>query len=132
MTEDTELSLTQKKMIQQYKEMLKIRRFEEKVSELFSESLIPGFAHLSIAQEAVGVGVCASLRKDHYTSSTHRWHGHCIAKGADLRRMMAELFEKKTGRFVVVYKLWRRCGVGAKFAPIVAEEAMDYLDAPIR
>jgi pyruvate dehydrogenase E1 component alpha subunit len=91
------LSLTDERMIQLYRGMLTIRRFEEKVSELFSKGLIPGFVHLYIGQEAVAVGVCAALRKDDYITSTHRGHGHCIAKGADLRRMMAELFGKKTG-----------------------------------
>jgi pyruvate dehydrogenase E1 component alpha subunit len=84
-------------MIELYKSMAKIRRFEEKVGELFSKGMIPGFVHLYIGQEAVAVGVCANLRKDDYIVSTHRGHGHCIAKGADLKRMMAELFGKKTG-----------------------------------
>jgi len=84
-------------MIELYKEMLKIRRFEERVSDLFSKGLIPGFVHLYIGQEAVAVGVCANLTKNDYITSTHRGHGHCIAKGADMKRMMAELFGKKTG-----------------------------------
>lgn len=84
-------------MIELYRGMVRIRRFEEKVSELFSKGLIPGFVHLYIGEEAVAVGVCANLTRDDYITSTHRGHGHCIAKGADLRRMMAELFGKKTG-----------------------------------
>jgi pyruvate dehydrogenase E1 component alpha subunit len=84
-------------MIELYRGMVRIRRFEEKVSELFSKGLIPGFVHLYIGEEAVAVGVCANLTKNDYITSTHRGHGHCIAKGADLRRMMAELFGKKTG-----------------------------------
>jgi pyruvate dehydrogenase E1 component alpha subunit len=84
-------------MVELYEGMLKIRRFEERVSELFSNGLIPGFVHLYIGQEAVAVGVCANLVKDDYLTSTHRGHGHCIAKGADLKRMMAELFGKRTG-----------------------------------
>jgi len=84
-------------MVELYREMLKIRRFEERVSDLFSKGLIPGFVHLYIGQEAVAVGVCANLTKNDYITSTHRGHGHCIAKGADMKRMMAELFGKKTG-----------------------------------
>jgi pyruvate dehydrogenase E1 component alpha subunit len=84
-------------MIELYRGMVRIRRFEEEVSELFSKGLIPGFVHLYIGEEAVAVGVCSNLTKNDYITSTHRGHGHCIAKGADLRRMMAELFGKKTG-----------------------------------
>ncbi|MGD0979275.1 MAG: thiamine pyrophosphate-dependent dehydrogenase E1 component subunit alpha [Candidatus Bathyarchaeia archaeon] len=91
------MSLSSEKMIELYRGMVRIRRFEEKVSELFSKGLIPGFVHLYIGEEAVAVGVCANLTKNDYITSTHRGHGHCIAKGADLRRMMAELFGKKTG-----------------------------------
>ena len=91
------MPLSNEKMIELYIGMLKIRRFEEKVSELFSKGLIPGFVHLYIGEEAVAVGVCANLTKNDYITSTHRGHGHCIAKGADLKRMMAELFGKKTG-----------------------------------
>lgn len=91
------MSLSSEKMIELYRGMVRIRRFEEKVSELFSKGMIPGFVHLYIGEEAVAVGVCANLTKNDYITSTHRGHGHCIAKGADLRRMMAELFGKKTG-----------------------------------
>lgn len=91
------MSLSNEKMIELYKGMLKIRRFEERISELFSLGLIPGFVHLYVGEEAVAVGVCANLTKNDYITSTHRGHGHCIAKGADLKRMMAELFGKKTG-----------------------------------
>ena len=91
------MSLSNEKMVELYREMLKIRRFEERVSDLFSKGLIPGFVHLYIGQEAVAVGVCANLTKNDYITSTHRGHGHCIAKGADMKRMMAELFGKKTG-----------------------------------
>jgi len=91
------VTLSPDKMINLYSEMLRIRRFEEKVSELFAAGSIPGFVHLYIGEEAVAVGVCANLMKSDYITSTHRGHGHCIAKGADLKRMMAELFGKKTG-----------------------------------
>jgi len=91
------LFLTDEKMIELYKNMVTIRRFEEKVSELFAKGAIPGFVHLYIGQEAVAVGVCANLRKEDYIVSTHRGHGHCIAKGANLNKMMAELFGKASG-----------------------------------
>ncbi|WP_455367818.1 thiamine pyrophosphate-dependent dehydrogenase E1 component subunit alpha [[Eubacterium] cellulosolvens] len=77
--------------------MFLIRAFEFKTKEIFSAGKIPGFVHLSIGQEAVAVGVCSSLRKDDYIAGTHRGHGHCIAKGADIKLMFAELFGKKTG-----------------------------------
>ncbi|MBW2103111.1 MAG: pyruvate dehydrogenase (acetyl-transferring) E1 component subunit alpha [Deltaproteobacteria bacterium] len=77
--------------------MLKIRMFEEKVAELFAAGKIPGFVHLYIGEEAVATGVCAVLNDDDYITSTHRGHGHLIAKGGDVRRMMAELFGKRTG-----------------------------------
>jgi len=80
-----------------YKKMLEIRRFEEKVYDLFTQNLIPGTMHLYIGEEAVAVGVCAALDVNDFITSTHRGHGHCIAKGASLKRMMAELFGKRTG-----------------------------------
>jgi len=89
--------LDEKMMIEFYRKMLRIRRFEDKVSELFAAGRIPGFVHLYIGEEAVAVGACAALRGDDYITSTHRGHGHCIAKGGDLRYMMAELFGKRAG-----------------------------------
>ena len=80
-----------------YEKMLEIRRFEEKVWDLFGRNLIPGTLHLYIGEEATAVGVCANLRVDDYITSTHRGHGHCIAKGARVDKMMAELLGKKTG-----------------------------------
>jgi pyruvate dehydrogenase E1 component alpha subunit len=77
--------------------MLKIRRFEEKVEELATTGRIGGFAHLYIGQEAVATGVCAALKDKDYVTSTHRGHGHVIAKGGDIKLMMAELFGKSTG-----------------------------------
>lgn len=85
------------KLIEMYRKMVTIRRFEEKVSKLFAQGSIPGFVHVYIGQEAVAVGVCSALRKDDYITSTHRGHGHCIAKGGDIKRMMAELFGRVTG-----------------------------------
>jgi pyruvate dehydrogenase E1 component alpha subunit len=79
------------------KKMLEIRVFEEKVFDLYAQNLVPGTIHLYAGEEAVAVGVCTSLRKDDYIISTHRGHGHCIAKGADLKRTMAEILGKETG-----------------------------------
>jgi len=77
--------------------MFQIRCFEEKVFELYARNLVPGTIHLYAGEEAVAVGVCSNLRKDDYITSTHRGHGHCIAKGAQLKRIMAEILGKKTG-----------------------------------
>src|SRR4030066_1374047 len=79
------------------KSMLEIRFFEEKVFDLYGQNLVPGTIHLYVGEEAVAVGVCSNLRKDDYITSTHRGHGHCIAKGADLKRVMAEILGKRTG-----------------------------------
>ncbi len=84
-------------MIEMYRTMLRIRRFEEKVVDLYARQMVMGVVHLYIGEEAVAAGVCAHLRKDDYITSTHRGHGHCIAKGGELRFMMAELFGKTTG-----------------------------------
>jgi len=83
-----------KKMLRR---MLEIRRFEEKVIELNSMGLIGGAAHCYIGEEAIAVGVCRALNKDDMLTSTHRGHGHCIAKGANVHRMMAELLGRTTG-----------------------------------
>ena len=80
-----------------YASMYKIRRFEQEAVKLFHNKELPGWLHSYIGEEAVAVGVCASLNRDDYITSTHRGHGHCIAKGADLKRMMAELYGKETG-----------------------------------
>jgi pyruvate dehydrogenase E1 component alpha subunit len=77
--------------------MVTIRLFEEKTQDLYARGSIPGLAHLYIGEEAVAAGVCAHLRKEDYITSTHRGHGHVIAKGAELKYMMAELFGKRTG-----------------------------------
>lgn len=77
--------------------MFEIRFFEEKVFDLYGQNLVPGTIHLYAGEEAVAVGVCSALRKDDYITSTHRGHGHCIAKGADLKRTMAEILGKETG-----------------------------------
>ncbi|MCL6551811.1 MAG: thiamine pyrophosphate-dependent dehydrogenase E1 component subunit alpha [Firmicutes bacterium] len=80
-----------------YRQMLTIRRFEEQVNELYTSARMPGLAHLYIGEEAVAVGVCAALRRDDYITSTHRGHGHCLAKGASVERMFAELLGKAAG-----------------------------------
>jgi pyruvate dehydrogenase E1 component alpha subunit len=77
--------------------MKRIRLFEERVANLFAEGRLPGFVHLYIGEEAVATGICAALKETDYISSTHRGHGHLIAKGGDLKKMMAELFGKNTG-----------------------------------
>jgi TPP-dependent pyruvate/acetoin dehydrogenase alpha subunit len=74
-----------------------IRAFETRVAELYRDGEIPGFVHTSLGQEAVAAGVCAALEPDDYLTTTHRGHGHVLAKGADVDRMMAELFGKSTG-----------------------------------
>jgi len=80
-----------------YRKILTIRLFEEKVYELYGQNLVPGTIHLYAGEEAIAVGVCSNLEKTDYITSTHRGHGHCIAKGADLKRTMAEILGKKTG-----------------------------------
>src|ERR1700684_3665171 len=80
-----------------YFQMLRIRMFEEQVNELYTSARMPGLAHLYIGQEAVAVGVCEALRNDDYITSTHRGHGHCVAKGASPDRMFAELLGKEAG-----------------------------------
>src|SRR4026207_672905 len=80
-----------------YRQMLKIRLFEEEVNQLYLGAKMPGLAHLYIGEEAVAVGVCEALRRDDYITSTHRGHGHCIAKGASLDKMFAELLGKEAG-----------------------------------
>ena len=89
--------LEKSKLLQIYRQMLTIRIFEEKVFELYGQNLVPGTIHLYAGEEAVAVGVCANLRQDDYITSTHRGHGHSIAKGARLDKTMAEILGKKTG-----------------------------------
>lgn len=77
--------------------MVRIRRFEEKLAQLFKRAQLPGFVHLYLGEEAVATGVCSALRPDDRITSTHRGHGHLIAKGASLNKMMAELFGRVDG-----------------------------------
>ena len=83
--------------LRMYRRMLMIRSFEEHVNDLYTRALMPGLAHLYIGEEAVAVGICEALRPDDYITSTHRGHGHCVAKGAALDRMFAELLGKEAG-----------------------------------
>lgn len=80
-----------------YETMYRIRRFEEEAVRLFRAQELPGWLHSYLGEEAVATGACASLGPDDYITSTHRGHGHCIAKGADIKKMMAELYGKETG-----------------------------------
>ncbi len=91
------MKLEKEKLLEMYEKMVRIRKFEVKVEELHLEGKLPGLKHLYIGEEAVAVGVISALRQDDYIASTHRGHGHCIAKGSDIKKMMAELYGKKTG-----------------------------------
>ena len=91
------MKVAKKTLLGFYTVMLRIRLFEERIVDLYARGLVPGLAHLYIGEEAVAAGACAPLREDDYITSTHRGHGHVIAKGAELKPMMAELFGKKTG-----------------------------------
>ena len=84
-------------LLELYRKMVEIREFEDKLYFLFLETPMPGTMHQYNGEEAVAVGVCSALRKTDYITSTHRGHGHCIAKGADINRCMAEMFAKDTG-----------------------------------
>jgi acetoin:2,6-dichlorophenolindophenol oxidoreductase subunit alpha len=85
------------KWLRAYRQMVRIRLFEEQVNELYTRALMPGLAHLYSGEEAVAVGICEALRTDDYITSTHRGHGHCLAKGASPDRMFAELLGKEAG-----------------------------------
>ncbi len=90
-------SVDREQWLHMYAQMCKIRVFEENVNELYTGAKMPGLAHLYVGQEAVAVGVCETLRRDDYITSTHRGHGHCLAKGAKLDGMFAELLGKAAG-----------------------------------
>ena len=91
------MDLTSERAVWIYERMRLIRSFEERVAKLFADGQIPGFVHLYAGEEAVAVGVCAHLDDHDYITSTHRGHGHCIAKGVPVNEMMAELFGRATG-----------------------------------
>ena len=105
-------------LLEMYAAMLRVRLFEERARELYAGGRIPGFIHLSVGQEAVAVGVCAALRRDDYLLSTHRGHGHLIAKGGSLRALMAELYGKATG-----------CCKGKGGSMHIADASVGYLGA---
>jgi 2-oxoisovalerate dehydrogenase E1 component len=84
-------------MLDLYARMVLIRRFETKAQELYKQGLWPGFIHLYLGEEAVAAGVCANLRKNDWITSTHRGHGHTLAKGVPVREVMAELYGKASG-----------------------------------
>ncbi len=91
------LSIKKKMLTDMLGKMLEIRFFEEKIEAFFMENMIGGTVHLYIGEEAVAVGACAALEKEDFIVSNHRGHGHCIAKGGDSRKMMAEILGKQTG-----------------------------------
>lgn len=89
--------MSKAKLVDMYEKMVLIRYHETRAAECFAAGMIPGFVHLYVGEEAVAVGACASLREDDFITSTHRGHGHCIAKGCDVKYMFAELLGKQTG-----------------------------------
>ncbi|AOP13892.1 thiamine pyrophosphate-dependent dehydrogenase E1 component subunit alpha [Bacillus sp. FSL W8-0445] len=92
-----EEALTKEKAVWMYQKMLEIRYFEDQVHQLFAKGILPGFVHLYAGEEAVAAGVCAHLNDEDTITSTHRGHGHCIAKGCDLKGMMSEIYGKSAG-----------------------------------
>jgi acetoin:2,6-dichlorophenolindophenol oxidoreductase subunit alpha len=93
----TDSGVAVEKWLRMYRRMQMIRLFEEQVNELYTRALMPGLAHLYVGEEAVAVGICEALRPDDFITSTHRGHGHCLAKGASPDRMFAELLGKEAG-----------------------------------
>ena len=96
-TRMVDLKIDVEQSLHMYQQMAKIRAFEEQVNELYKSAKMPGLAHLCTGQEAVAVGACEALHRDDYITSTHRGHGHCLAKGASVDRMFAELLGKEAG-----------------------------------
>ncbi len=90
-------ALGKEQLLSMYRTMVTIRRFEETLRDLFFQGQIPGFVHVSIGEEAVPTGVCTALTDKDYITTTHRGHGHMLAKGGKMKPMMAELFGKQTG-----------------------------------
>ncbi len=89
--------ISRERALEMYSQMVQIRAFEDKVNDLYKRAIMPGLAHLYSGQEAVAVGVCQALHRDDYITSTHRGHGHCLAKGATPDLMFAELLGKEAG-----------------------------------
>jgi len=94
---DAPLGVYNQLALRMYRQMLRIRSFEEAANDLYRGAKMPGLTHLYMGQEGVAVGACEALRRDDFVTSTHRGHGHCLAKGADVRRMYAELLGKEDG-----------------------------------
>jgi acetoin:2,6-dichlorophenolindophenol oxidoreductase subunit alpha len=97
MTTETRLPVERELALDMIERMLRIRAFETQANQLYLSAKMPGLTHLYIGEEAVAVGVCSALRRDDTITSTHRGHGHCIAKGADVRLMYCELLGKEEG-----------------------------------
>lgn len=91
------MDISKEKLLWMYERMRSIREFEDRLHKDFAAGMIPGFVHLYAGEEAVAVAVCAHLTDDDFITSTHRGHGHCIAKGVDIKSMMAEIYGKATG-----------------------------------
>ena len=91
------MKLQKEILVNMYQTMYRIRKFEETVVDLFSQDLIRGAVHVYLGEEAIATGACHALKKDDYIVSTHRGHGHCIAKGGKVNKMMAEILGKSTG-----------------------------------
>lgn len=91
------MAIPQERQLEAYKTMQRIRNFEKQASRSFAEGVVQGFIHLYMGEEAIATGVCMNLNKEDFITSTHRGHGHIIAKGADMNRMMAELCGRETG-----------------------------------
>jgi acetoin:2,6-dichlorophenolindophenol oxidoreductase subunit alpha len=96
-TAETPLGVDNDLALRMYRQMVRIRAFEEAANDLYRGAKMPGLTHLYIGQEAVAVGACEALRRDDFITSTHRGHGHCLAKGADVSRMFSELLGKEDG-----------------------------------
>jgi pyruvate dehydrogenase E1 component alpha subunit len=92
-----EVGLDKSRLLDIYESMVRIRKFEEKVAEIYKAGKMPGFIHSYIGEEAIGSGVCANLRRDDYITSTHRAEGHSLAKGVSSRSVMAELLGRVDG-----------------------------------
>lgn len=90
-------TIDQEQWLHMYQQMARIRAFDEQANQLYLSAKMPGLTHMYIGQEAIAVGVCETLRQDDYITSTHRGHGHCVAKGAAMDRMFAELLGKEAG-----------------------------------
>src|SRR5579872_6153131 len=96
-SKSADLSIGTDRLLHMYRQMVAIRLFEERVNDLYTRALMPGLAHLYIGEEAIAAGICEALTREDYITSTHRGHGHCLAKGASPDRMFAELLGKEAG-----------------------------------